>query len=583
MSGLTLEQLASHLKKDLVGTVQYIHQNSIPFTTIDSIPHFNLEKLPKQPVRLSKPKNKFVLDYIETGRREVAMEGVLKNSSGFAAAFEEKFGEPVVPYLGKMRERRLIKYFPRDSDTMIVPMGPKGYFLNNTTTLAALCEEEQSQLQKDSGNYRYPNKASWRQEFMNFCRDNLTIGPETTALCLGGYGDEIQVYEQLGITPEKIFVMEMDRNKALYIHDKFPQVNLYFGNAIEFLEGTDKEFDLIMIDDDGPLKTANFNMSVQAVRRLKDEAIFGLNVLGRRETNTMKDTYMEMFLFPDEDSSVSELGFQDSVPDDLLDGKTYIPLRSRGISAFLMRCLLEPNTHSINRAMVDALPKKTVQEINEELHNSSPDSIMGYIRTNLILIDKVNGLLEEKGLPLDLGVARALYTSNLHHVQNHARVIYQTTMGNNDYYSDFIKVSKSSKEEQKEQISRSLGNGFDSFKRFVYGQGKAESIARTYNTRLSSDEQRDLHCRIVDLGVNLRSQYKGLFLADNLPPRKLVKGSDYALPDEVKYDVVAMMLFGLENPEIVERFPGLERRIGAIRMNYNNGSYNKIIGQLKEE
>jgi hypothetical protein len=374
--------------------------------------------------------------------------------------------------------------------------------------------------------------------------------------------------------------MEMDRSKALFIHDKYPKVNVYLGDAVEFLKQNKQEFDIIMIDDDGPLKEGSLDMSIQSVRRLKDDAIFGLNVLGRRESNVMKDTYMEMFVFPDGTSSVSRSGFRDAIPDEILDGKTYIPLRSRGISAFIMRCLLEPNTHSINRKIVEALPKKTVQQINEELHNSSPDTIMGYIKTNFSLVDQVNSLLVAGGLPSDLGMARALYTSNLHQIQKHARLIYQTALGNNDYYSDFMKVTRPTRSQQREQISEAIGSKYHPFKKFIYGVGKAESVVRTFDKHLSPSDKRDLCCRIVNLGSKLRSAHKGLFIKDQLQPRKLVKGSDYALPDEVKYDVVAMIHFGLENNDIIKQFPGLERRIGAIRMNYNNGTYQTIIEEL---
>tara|TARA_Y100000310_G_scaffold137447_1_gene136372 strand:+ start:64173 stop:66368 length:2196 start_codon:yes stop_codon:yes gene_type:complete len=500
---------------------------------------------------------------------------------GIAKKFKNKFDENPYDYFNKMEEEGLISTHRTRGGIRLLPRGSLGYFLDTEISTKVLSKKELAEIEKYKDHYQYGNKVLWRDGWRDFTAKNLeTINENTNVLCLGGFGDEISTYENMGILPNNIYVIELNRARAVFINENFPEVNVYKGDVGKFLEETELEFDIVMLDYDGPMKGEGLRGCALAARTLKDNAVFGINVLAR-EMPEMSNAYFDMFLFEDE-TTLSKQGLFDFIPEDILESKLKVPHRSRAISALMLRCLLEPNTHSINRKVLNALPREEVEIINEELHSSGPSNMIEYIKTNFHYIDYLNSELQKKNLPAVLGTARAIYTSNLHIVEDHKRFVYQSAKRNNDFYSDFIALNRKPQRKRQDDVNATMsGKNLDHYRKFIYGSNTLQKIVKLHN-KYSESERQEIIAKIESYGEDIINKHKNLFLSVHPPKREEVDGSKYVLPDNVKFEVVSRLYFGLSNTDIIERFPGLEKKINIIRLNYNNGKYNDLKTSIEE-
>jgi hypothetical protein len=103
-----------------------------------------------------------------------------------------------------------------------------------------------------------PVKVRWRKEVRKWIRHRILDRKkpkDVKVLCLPtGKGLEItQIYDRLGIPRQNIWAVERKRQEFKLLSRNFPDVNLYHGDVLDFLNQTNETFDILSLDFQGHL------------------------------------------------------------------------------------------------------------------------------------------------------------------------------------------------------------------------------------------------------------------------------------------------------------------------------------------
>jgi len=477
---LNLAEAAQQLGLSIVGFLDYVRENDVPYEIKGSSPVFSLDSLVQESSA----------DPVDSSSADLE-QSPLEQSLDSNPVDVEQAGE---------EETSGFDLMDVDAGVSLTP---------------SLLETSPS-----PSPYDYANKNRWREMWMEFCKRNLpTPNADTKMLFLGGHGDEIPLYlDQLGLEIGNLVAVEKKLPLQRKLRRKFPGLDVR-SDLASYLRTTSQKFDAIIIDYDGGICKSKVKQLERIVRGqlLKDQSLFAVNIDGHRDTDELRSIYVDSFM-EEEFASFKSFGsgYRDGNIDQVLDcDKNWNNLRSFGLTALMFRLMMGKDSVVVNDGLLKQFHRSERAKIMDDLTQQNMVGCLDYLRIN----ERVRSLLmEEIRLSVDeepshlpkLALVLDAHYSKPYIIGNHARYCYNSKSGNYTFNSDFLAV-------EKYQVSSGLANNRD-FKRLVNGKLNIVNLVRAYNGmgakgRREIDKRVDLECQ------RLAVLYSGMFLSDQTPDR----------------------------------------------------------------
>ncbi len=585
---LTPEEAARKLGLDDWGLVDYVANQKKRFTLVDGRPCFSMDDLitkvkskgdpnhiEKELLRMELTGEQYIMEYIRLGRKDEA-SGV--HSRPMNNSFRKRYPDnnPV----------ELTKRMERDGTLMSHPY-PGGFIVyERTSEVEEKLSKRIRKIPTPKGSYDSPNKNKWREEWMSFIERNLEITPQTRVLFLAGpEALEVEGYDRLGIRRESMVCVERHRETAEIIEGLKLGIKVENAEMLDYLGDTEDPFDIVLFDYDGKINQDTVDCLERLILRglLKEKSVLGMNLFGKRESDSEKMLYLEPFRKLGLNSfKQAEIPCADEVPERVWDWKRdFNGLRNYGLTALMMRMLRGNDAVQVSLSLMNKLPRDKRREFQQKLQDKPPKNYMDKLQVNEDMTCQLMKTLREEGPPIDgtppnreplsqLAAAYAAYTSRPYFVGELQRRIYFAEKSTNVFYSDFMAL------DQKRDSFEELELGM--LKNFTLWRATAESLYLTYD-KLSESEQSELDQQIGEVVGQLRDHYSRLFLSSEKVPRRRWIGNPakVRLEKAVKQDIAGMIAEGKTNEEILLTYPEAERSLAGIKSAYSKGAYKDVV------
>lgn len=393
-----------------------------------------------------------------------------------------------------------------------------------------------------SGHYRYPAKERWRSAWGEFLSRNVPIDIGTTVLCLAGYGDEIPVYERIGIKRHNITALDKDEERIKHVQERYPGVQTVNSDLASYLAKTGWKFDIVMLDYDGRMSKAMPHLELLMQRRiLSDKAALGINVYGSRETDDEKEIMLNPF-FCDDLSDLLDKGERIDAPEMSLKG---LPeARDLGISAIMLAMMSGADTSTINKAF-RMLPSDLRRMWKNHFLKNPCATYKDFLTANYNICTSLCEEVKRRELPEMIVPLIWAMHARPYFPQEIERVSYNSAHSNNPFLSDFYTLDKRS------ELYLPIAENAQ-LSKFASGKTSLDDFSRWYNG-LQRNQSVNLSHAIKMAGTEINDLYQMMLNAHPLPNRKsLDRDSEEPIDKQRVYDYFEE---GLDISDIMRRHP----------------------------
>ncbi len=408
-----------------------------------------------------------------------------------------------------------------------------------------------------SNPYDYEAKNIWRQTWMNFVSNSLTINQQTKVLCLGGYGNEIPLYVEKGIQQSNITVVEGNNEWSQHIHQLYPGVDVQNKDLLSYLETTPLKFESILLDYDGRLGSS-LNHIETIIRRelLHEHSCFGVNYFGARE-NEKEQALLQKPLFVETQEVLLDRGEQLQSELKTFEQESTYSLRDFGITATVLQMLSGRDSFSINKAL-RILPSDERRFLKRHFATKNPTTYKDFLENNYNLRRWLHDSFSAKEVPHEFSLIAFAYHAKPYFIEDLKRLKYYNGRGNTPFLSDFYHLEK------RDDIFACIRES--SLQRFIDGKSSIDAFKIWYN-RLEKRERKEFDARALNANRFLTHEYSRFLTANDLPERILLGAHDLST-EEIKE---AHTLFSLNksNDDIMKLHPAWRRNsLNGVKAQY---------------